>query len=458
MTMSYPHQTLNTKLLRNLVFPVGDFLFGQKMISRLKFLEAAQYWSPSQIEEQQTADFRKLIRVAYEEVPFYRQLFLEWGIRPEKNLTPADLSRMPVVTKDRLRAAYPQDVTRSTGQKTYEVSTSGSTGKNFHVMEDALTSGNHRAAFLLALEWAGWSIGEPQLQTGMTLKRSLDRRLKDWLLGCHYVSAYDLSDSHLDEILNTIEKYHLKHLWGYPGSLYLIAQHAQKRGWNQPLHSVVSWGDMLYPHYRAALEKTFQTRVTDTYGCSEGFQVSAQCEFGNYHIHALDTLVEFLDEDGQPVSPGQVGSIILTRLHPGPMPLIRYQVGDLGSPSALTSCPCGRNLPMMSSLFGRNTDIIQTPSGNRLIVHFFTGVLEHFTDVESFQVIQDELESITVLIVPTQPALPGLSQAIIKALKDRGAADLEIKVEFVDQIPLQKTGKNRFIISSLKASSGSSSQ
>lgn len=113
---------------------------------------------------------------------------------------------------------------------------------------------------------------------------------------------------------------------------------------------------------------------------------------------------------------------------------------------------------MMSSLFGRNTDIIQTPSGNRLIVHFFTGVLEHFTDVESFQVIQDELESITVLIVPTQPALPGLSQAIIKALKDRGAADLEIKVEFVDQIPLQKTGKNRFIISSLKASSGSPSQ
>ncbi len=42
----------------------------------------------------------------------------------------------------------------------------------------------------------------------------------------------------------------------------------------------------------------------------------------------------------------------------------------------------------MQSIQGRSADIVTTPSGNRLIVHFFTGVLEHFSEVDSFQVVQ----------------------------------------------------------------------
>lgn len=426
--------------------PIGDLLFGQRMIMRLKFLELAQYWPQDLILSKQQEYFQYLLSVSYTEVPFYKELFDGFGIKPTQIKNVTDLSKLPIVTKQMLRTAHPHKTTRPTGQRTYEASTSGSTGKNFFVTEDAYTSGWYRATFLLELEWAGWSIGEPHLQTGMTLKRSLDRRLKDWLLGCHYVSAYDLSDVHLDQILQIMEKKKLKHLWGYPGSLYYLAQHAFKRGWNQPLKSAVTWGDTLFPHYRESIEKVFQTKVFDTYGCAEGIQIAAQCEFGNYHLHALDAIVEFLDDEGQPVKVGEIGNIVVTRLHPGPMPLIRYAIGDLGAQSNKKSCPCGRGLPLMHAIKGRKADVVTTPSGNRLIVHFFTGILEHFSEVDSFQVIQTSPDHIIVKIILHSEVTPTFTSRIIQALYKKGATDLKITVEIVDDIPLSPTGKHRFVI------------
>jgi len=444
--------SIKTTLLRQVILPLGDRLFGQRMMARLKFLENAQYWPTEKILAKQAEDLQDLIYITYADVPFYHNLMAQRGIKPIEIRKPADLSRLPMVTKDMLRESYPDQTTRSTGQKTYQVSTSGSTGKNFYVMEDAETAGWYRASFILSLEWAGWQIGEPHLQTGMTLERSMDRRIKDWLMGCHYKSAYQLDDQHLEAILLEMERAHLDHLWGYPGSLYYIAKQARKQAWNRPLKSVVSWGDSLYPHYRQEIESVFQTPVFDTYGCAEGIQIAAQCEFGNYHLHSLDAVVEFLDDDGQPVQPGEVGNIVVTRLHPGPMPLIRYAIGDLGVPSAQRPCPCGRGFPLMDSIMGRDADIIITPSGNRLIVHFFTGIFEHFSEIDSFQVIQRTPEAILVRIQP----IGEISKTTLKELKEtmvkKGAEDLKINFEIVDKIPLPPTGKHRFVINQSKSS------
>ncbi len=99
----------------------------------------------------------------------------------------------------------------------------GQLAKNFVVLEDAYTaSGWYRASFMLALEWSGWQIGEPHLQTGMTLTRSWDRRLKDRLLRCHYFSAYNLDDKHLDEILKRLIVSTEMTFGGYPGGLFYL--------------------------------------------------------------------------------------------------------------------------------------------------------------------------------------------------------------------------------------------
>jgi phenylacetate-CoA ligase len=94
------------------------------------------------------------------------------------------------------------------------------------------------------------------------------------------------------------------------------------------------------------------------------------------------------------------------------------------------------------------TDAIVTPGGNRLIVHFFTGVLEHFSEIDQFQVIQDEVESMTVRIVPTAAWSNESEASIISALQQRGAG-LDVRIERVKEIPLTPGGKRRFVISNI---------
>lgn len=437
-------------MLRNLILPLGDMAYRQAMMKRLRFLEKAQWWEPERLHGYRDRSLASLIEIAYREVPFYRSLLDTAGVRPQAITHPEALGRLPVATKAMLRAGYPHLTTRATGLATYEESSSGSTGKNFYVKEDFETAGWYRASFMLALEWAGWAVGEPHLQTGMTLDRRMGRRLKDMLLGCEYVSAYDLSDAHLDETLDLIERRGLQHLWGYPGSIYCLAERALKKGWNQPLGSVVTWGDNLYARYRRVIETAFKTRVFDAYGCAEGIQVSAQCGHENtYHIHTLDVIVECLDDDGRPVPDGRPGNLILTRLHPGPMPLIRYQVGDVGVLNRNARCACGRGYEVMASIQGRDTDIVITPSGNRLIVHFFTGILEHFPEIESFQVVQETLDAMVVRVVPRGQLSKETVAAIIARLHEKGAADIQIHVEAVTAIPLPPSGKRRFVISQI---------
>lgn len=436
-----PEMSAYGALLEGVLLPLGDRLVGQHMMARLRFLRQAQWWDPERLEAERARRLQSLLAVAYREVPFYRSLF---GEVP----TPADLGSLPVVTKAALRAGYPHLTTRPTGQRCHENRTSGSTGANFCVREDAETAGWHRASLLLAFEWSGWRLGEPHLQTGVTPRRGFVKAVKDQILRCAYVSAFDLSDAALDRALQLLDGRGTAHVHGYPASLFYLARRALQTGWNRPLRSIVTWGDTLHAHYRRMIERAFGARVLDIYGISEGMQICAQCEQrGLYHIHALDVIVECVDDEGRPALPGKAGHLLLTRLHPGPMPLIRYQVGDLAVMSDRL-CACGRGFSTMESIQGRDTDVVITHSGNRLIVHFFTGILNHFTEVESFQVVQESADAILVRVVPSTGFSKQTADRIVSALREKGA-DLEIEVEVVKAIPVPVSGKSRFVINTM---------
>jgi phenylacetate-CoA ligase len=161
-------------------------------------------------------------------------------------------------------------------------------------------------------------------------------------------------------------------------------------------------------------------------------------------------VVEYVDEFGLPVPEGEVGDLVITLLHHGPMPLIRYKVGDVGVSGVSRRCECGRTFEIQQSILGRETDVVITPSGNRLIVHFFTGILEYFSEIDTFQVIQEAQDYIVLRIQPRADAI--FNQAVINRvigqLKQHGA-DIDVHVELVENIPMQPNGKRRFVINKL---------
>lgn len=102
----------------------------------------------------------------------------------------------------------------------------------------------------------------------------------------------------------------------------------------------------------------------------------------------------------------------------------------------------------MSAIKGRESDTIVTPSGNRLIVHFFTGILEHFQEVSAFQVVQDEPDALLVRVVPaTHQWSSDTGEKIRQSMLTQGAGDMKIRVEPTSAIPLSHTGKRKFVIS-----------
>ena len=103
----------------------------------------------------------------------------------------------------------------------------------------------------------------------------------------------------------------------------------------------------------------------------------------------------------------------------------------------------------MESILGREADVIVTPTGNRLIVEFFTGIMKHYAEIETYQVVQDAPGSLLVRIVPGNGYCDSVGHDVIRKLKQAGAADMSVRVEPVDQIPLLPTGKRRFVVSNL---------
>jgi phenylacetate-CoA ligase len=435
--------------LRRVLLPLGDYALGQRMIRRLAYLETAQWWDREQITAQRDALLSQLVSTAYEEVPFYHSLFDRHSVTPQEIRRAEDLARLPVVTKDAIREHYPNSMRRATGQKVYESHTSGSTGKNFAVLEDRQTAGWYRASLLLALEWAGWRIGARHMQTGLT-SRTFDRRLKDFALRCRYVPASDLTDATLDQHLSWFEQTKTRYLFGYPQSIYCLAARARATGCDISLSSVVTWGDTVFPEHRELIEEVFHTQLFDTYGCGEGIQIAAQCGHGpEYHIHALDVIVEYLDDHMEPVPPGERGNIVVTRLHPGPMPLIRYKIGDVGSSAGAQQCSCGRGFELMKSLHGRESDVIVTPYGNRLIVEFFAGIMQRFQEIDTFQVVQQTPSSLVVRVVPRSDYSATVGEALRRRLLESGAGGMSIDIQTVEEIPLTPGGKRRFVINLL---------
>ena len=165
---------------------------------------------------------------------------------------------------------------------------------------------------------------------------------------------------------------------------------------------------------------------------------------------AENYIVEILKE-GKPAKSGELGEIVITDLNNRCMPFIRYRIGDLavaldsGVPS-----PCGRGLPRVGRIGGRAQAIIIGANGNYLPGTFFMHYFKDFDyAIRQFQIVQERLRHMTLKIVKADRFNDQLFAEILERLRRYVGAEMEISVEFVDSIPLVRTGKHQATISRL---------
>jgi len=134
------------------------------------------------------------------------------------------------------------------------------------------------------------------------------------------------------------------------------------------------------------------------------------------------------------------------------MPLIRYKIGDTGVLSDKI-CSCGMQLPLLKEVTGRSVDRIVKPDGTAVSPLYFihlVGVVLNRGEILKFQVIQEDVDSLRILIVPSRK----IDDVLLNDIKEKVllvmSPSCQVHIELVDDIATAASGKYRYIISKVK--------
>ncbi len=421
-----------------------DRLNGTTILKNLEFLNQSQWWSPEKLKELQEEKLKRVIKAAYEGVPYYRNLFKQLRLTDKDIQSIEDLKKLPILDKATLRNNWQQFINQNEnphdGIKSF---TSGSTGTPMQFLLSREQESWRWAARYRFWQWAGYQLGQPYANISVHPRNKLVKKFQDKMTRCLYLHLQRADSDQFAEFLTKIAKQKITFLVGYAHSVYLLAQFARQHGINEiQFKGIVTHGETLFPHFRNIIESQFGCRVWDLYGAGgEGFHIAAQCECRNgYHIDMENVIVETKE-----INNG-VSEIIITGLDNDLMPLIRYNINDLGNLSFRT-CACGRGLTMLEQITGRTGDLVVTPNNQFLSALFFNWIFEQKQGIDQFQVIQKQAESILIKFVPNNNFRSIELESIADEINQATDNQLKLKFEKVDHIPASSSGKRRWVIS-----------
>jgi len=458
--------TAYNRLARRILAPTLDIVRHTHVVKCLQELEESQWYSPQAIHDLQSQRLQETIGHAYSHVPFYRRMFDARGLSPSSIREPSDLTKLPILTKDLVRANLQDMVADNYPKNRLLVSrTGGSTGSPlvfYTTHEDWISHGRSRG--LLAMEWADVHMGDrvatfPKTFGRPTRKERLLEPIIRRFQRSLVLGRQGISEETLPEIIHALATMRPKTIAAYPSVLALLAQHIRDTGVPAPqLHALLTGGELMFEHQRTLIREVFGKEPFSRYGSHENSLLGTECDqHSGFHMFAQDLVVEVVDDSGQPVPTGVEGHILITNLHARGMPFIRYDTGDIGE-WATELCPCGRGLPLIKHLTGRSCDIIVTPSGRRVAG---TGVgmsRMALLGISGLQLVQEQLDTVQVrLVVPRdgndkdrQRVKQGVTDILHRSLGN----DMSLDIRFVDHIEPTPAGKYVPVVSYVSRQQG----
>jgi len=210
------------------------------------------------------------------------------------------------------------------------------------------------------------------------------------------------------------------------------------------IDSIVTTAEMLLPGQREFLEETLGGKVFNRYGCREVSVIASECEFHRgMHVNADALLVEIVPDASRP---GKAGRILVTDLLNYSMPLIRYEIGDVGEWAEDQNCPCGRQLPLLADVQGRITDFLVLSDGRQISGPALTLVVSDMADVRQVQFVQRAPDLVLLRVVPGKNYGPGTEQELRKRISLYFEGRAELQIQLTDSIASEISGKYGFVI------------
>ena len=428
-----------------------------RMGHRLDELTGQQRLLQEETARLQQQHLASLLDHAYAHVPYYRRRFGELGISPSDIRSAQDFARLPVLTKEDLRTHELELLSEAVPAGDRHVNHSGgSTGAPVRFHQSADYEDRAAAARHLCDHMAGYVPGDRYLilwGADADSRRFTGMRasVRNALRNQRFINTFQLSAQALDECAALMVKWRPEFVRGYASSVGLVARHCAESGIPPPCpKGVVTSAEVLTEDDRNVIGTAMGCGVFNRYGCREVSVIAQECD-EHQGMHCLEPFnyVEVVDDEGAPVSAGEMGRVVVTNLHNLAMPLIRYDLRDLGT-MAEGACPCGRSWRRLETVVGRRGAVVVLPSGKLLHGEFFTHLFYGRGEVRRFQVVQPTREALEISIVRGEAFRETVSQEIVCAIAEQADPDFQVEIRVVDRLPPLPSGKHEFVRSEVE--------
>lgn len=329
------------------------------------FNEKAECMEKEEKKALQLKRLQKTVKLAYENVEFYKKRLDDAGIKPEDIKTLKDIEKIPFTTKNDLREAYPLGLLAVPREEIVEIhASSGTTGKpsvTAYTQNDLDIWGECIARGLVM---AGCKKDE-------IIQNAYGYGLFTGGFGIHHggnklgAITVPISAGNTKKQLDTMIDFQSNILTCTPSYAMYLGESREKAGISLDeinlkagIHGAEMWTDEM----RKRIEKSLGIKAYNIYGLTEvmGPGVAQECSKQNgMHIQDDQFYPEIINsETGETLDYGEEGELVLTSLTKTGMPILRFRTKDLTSLIA-DECECGRTTIRMTKITGRSDDMLK---------------------------------------------------------------------------------------------------
>lgn len=429
-----------------------------QLMGQLYQLSRSEWWGEAQLGAAQLEQLGPLLAHARAQSSFYGQRLADAGIgaRP----TWDDFARVPPLTRTELltqaEAIHAQAVPKYHGD-VRTVQTSGSTGQVV-----AVRRSQHSQLKLFAFGMRAHAWFERDFSGTLAVIRADsplmddDERSRELGWGQPVTLLYETGPGFalpittpIDQQLAWLVRRSPSSLMTYPTNLAALLERCVEQGTTLPgLREVRTVGETVTPALRERCREVLGVPVVDGYSSQELGVIALECPVsGLYHVQSESVIVELLDAHGEPVPEGSEGRLVVTDLHNFATPLVRYDIGDRAVRGP--RCPCGRGLPTLSRILGRERNLVTLPDGSR---HWPLVGLHRYREIGGvlqYQVVQHSPNLLEVRLVVQGGALGALRERQFAAILAQALGyEFELQFRYFEgEIPRATNGKYEEFVS-----------
>ena len=265
------------------------------------------------------------------------------------------------------------------------------------------------------------------------IKSHVKEKLKDYFLNRIRFNVFNQTNDYFDEVINIFRRRSFTYLYGYTNSILSFANFIKEHS-NHTLKEicpslkfVLLTAEMCSENQRKHMIKNFDVPVYREYGASETSIIAIEDQEYKWNISTNRLHIEVVDQDSNPVQFGQKGRLLITDLYNRAMPMIRYEIGDVGSIEQIDKSPFMR----FRTLDGRLSDIIHLANGRKLpgltFYYISRSLIENGTNIKRFIITQKKINEFVFEYVSDQE----LSQSMKNNIMIESKKYLRIDVDYI---------------------------